>query len=222
MSLCSLPPCPCTAQQQDRVQTKQSLPTPTSSLSTRAQRGHQNCPQTKLPTSTYIALHTGARRLQQDQDLSTHCLVEFRECLYLHGIPYFGASYKVQARGPSGMLSTTSLQSLLEINHVPTQILYPTHHIVSNCGYCLFLPDKRSTPPHKYMQVVTWPQGQPHWTPQADISHASADDSGESSDSESGSLSSALSIPFSNTSGYATGSIVATLVQHLWLCHWRR
>ncbi len=110
-----------------------------------------------------------ARSRQEGKDLaktkaSTQRLAEFRERLRRHDIPYFRGSHKVQVRGPSNTLFTTSLQSLLEVNYVPCQILYPCYHIVHSCQFCHLLPDK-PIPPHKIYSsghTTTWPTPQNH------------------------------------------------------------
>jgi hypothetical protein len=110
-----------------------------------------------------------ARRGKKARDklaIATQLLAEFQLRLRTHDIPYFGGACRVQVRGPTNTPFVTSLRSLLQIDYVPRQIVYPTHHVPHDCRFCPHLQEKPN-PPYEYKVI------------QSDVSQASSEDSSD-------------------------------------------
>ena len=97
-----------------------------------------------MPPKRTASPSTSSRRARErkgkkDRDklaIATQLLAEFRLRLRTHDIPYFSGTCRVQVRGPTNTPFVTLLRSLLQINYVPRQIVYPTHHFLHNCRFC--------------------------------------------------------------------------------------
>ena len=113
-----------------------------------------------------------ARKGKKDRDklaITTQLLAEFRLRLRTHDIPYFSGACRVQVRGPTNTPSVTLLRSLLQIDYVPSQIVYPTHHVLHDCKFCPHL-QKKPNLPYEYKDI------------QSDVPQAPSEDSSNSVD----------------------------------------
>ena len=113
-----------------------------------------------------------ARRGKKDRNklaIATQLLAEFRLWLRTHNNPYFSGACRVQVRGPTNTPFVTSLRSLLQIDYVPRQIVYPTHHVLHDCKFCPHL-QKKPNPPYEYKVI------------QSDVPQAPSEDSSDSVD----------------------------------------
>ena len=100
-------------------------------------------------TSSWRARARRGRKARDKLAIATQLLAEFRVRLRTHDIPYFGGACRVQVRGPTNTPFVTSLRSLLQIDYVPRQIVYPTHHVPHHCRFCPHLQQKPN-PPYEY------------------------------------------------------------------------
>ena len=145
-------------------------------------------PPTRTASPSTSSRRARARRGNEARDklaIATQLLAEFRLRLRLHDIPYFGGACRVQVRGPTNTPFVASLRSLLQINYVPRQIVYPTHQVPHHCRFCPHLQNKPN-PPHEYKVI------------QSDVLQAPSEDSsdsGNSSDGDNSSRSTYYSLP---------------------------
>jgi hypothetical protein len=100
-------------------------------------------------TSSWRARARRATKARDKLAIATQLLAEFRLRLRIHDIPYFSGACRVQVRGPTNTPFVTSLRSLLQIDYVPRQIVYPTHHVPHDCRFCPLLQQKPN-PPYEY------------------------------------------------------------------------
>lgn len=115
-------------------------------------------PKRKASPST-ASRRARARKGKKDRDklaIASQLLAEFRFRLQAHDIPYFSGACKVQVRGPTNTPFVTSLRSLLQIDYVPRQIVYPTHHVPHYCRFCPHL-QKKPNPPYEYKVIQSAP-----------------------------------------------------------------
>jgi len=103
-------------------------------------------------TSSWRARPCKGKKDRDKLAIATQLLAEFRLRLRTHDIPYFSGACRVQVRGPTNTPFVTSLRSLLQIDYVPWQIVYPMHHVPHDCKFCPHL-QKKPNPPYEYKVI---------------------------------------------------------------------